>query len=274
MTTSTPQTNKTRSPNYPAISLKEAVDRLRVIYETQRRYPATRELLATLMGYKSLNGASATMVSALAKYGLIEGHGDNLRVSEMGQDLILHRKGDPEYTTALRTSAFMPTFFRELRDEYPYGLPGEHAIRATLIKRGFNPKAIDGAIRSYRDTMDFVDAEVGVPSSESLADSLPEAAMQTQAGTYKPEPDFSPAPPTDPLMKSIQLPLSISEWATLQAAFPITEAAWKQMIAVLNAMKPALVAPNNGPSPGSLEDLLATSRTRGAPEETENRGDE
>lgn len=175
-----PTVNKTRSPNYPSISLEDALARLKVIYETQRRYPATRDVLARLMGYGSLNGASATTVSALAKYGLIEGHGDNLRVSEMGQDLMLHRKGDPEYTTALRAAAFMPAFFRELRDQYPYGLPGEHAVRASLVKRGFNPKAIDGAIRSYRDTMEFVDAETGETVAESPVDSLPEVAMQTQ----------------------------------------------------------------------------------------------
>src|SRR5690349_11409908 len=59
---------KTRSPNYPSISLEEAVHRLKTIYEKQQRYTATREVLAQLMGYKGLNGASATVVSALSKY--------------------------------------------------------------------------------------------------------------------------------------------------------------------------------------------------------------
>ena len=186
--------NKTRSPNYPSMNLEEAIGRLGVIYETQRRYPATRDVLARLMGYGSLNGASATTVSALAKYGLIEGHGDNLRVSEMGQDLMLHRKGDPEYTTALRTAAFMPAFFRELHEQYPYGLPGEHAVRAVLTKRGFNPKAIDGAVRAYRDTMEFVDADTGGAVAESPVDSLPEVAMQTQP--FEAVPMDSPHPST------------------------------------------------------------------------------
>jgi hypothetical protein len=31
-------------------------------------------------------------------------------------------------------------------------------------------------------------------------------------------------------------------WATLQAAFPLTEEAWEQMLAVLKAMKPGLVS--------------------------------
>jgi hypothetical protein len=35
--------------------------------------------------------------------------------------------------------------------------------------------------------------------------------------------------------------LSIFEWAILEAAFPLTESKWAQMLAVLQAMKPALV---------------------------------
>jgi ribosomal protein L37AE/L43A len=61
---------KTRSPNYPAMSLEEALQRLRVIYDKQRRYPTTRDVLAKLLGYGGVNGASATVLSALGKYGL------------------------------------------------------------------------------------------------------------------------------------------------------------------------------------------------------------
>ena len=150
---------KQRSPNYPAVNLQEAITRLRMIHEKQRRYPTTREVIVKLMGYKSLNGASATVVSALSKYGLLEGHGDQLRVSEMGENLVLHRKGDPEYTEALHTAALAPTFFRELHEQYPTGLPSEHGLRVALTKRGFTSKAIDAAVRAYRDTMEFVEAE-------------------------------------------------------------------------------------------------------------------
>ena len=41
----------------------------------------------------------------------------------------------------------------------------------------------------------------------------------------------------------VQLPLSASAWATLEAPFPLDEAAWDQMISVLQAMKPGLTKP-------------------------------
>lgn len=234
---------KTRSPNYPAIGLEDAVQRLKRIYETQRRYPATREILVKLMGYGTLNGASAAVVSALSKYGLLEGQGDKLRVSEMGQDIVLHRKGDQEYGEALKAAALMPAFFRELRDQYPEGLPSEHALRATLIKRGFNPKAIDSAVRAFRDTAAFVDVETGGRVAESVAEPSP--PVGGQAASVEPQTE-SATPQTAvgiPGQRAVALPLAIGEWATLDAAFPLTETAWNQMMTVLTAMKPALVAP-------------------------------
>lgn len=228
---------KTRSPNYPAISLEEAIQRLKTIYEKQQRYPAAREVLAQIMGYKGLNGASAAVVSALSKYGLLEGYGETLRVSELGQELALHRKGDKEYTQALRTAASMPAFFQELRDQYPSGLPHDHSLRAALIKRGFNPKAIDGAVRSYRDTMDFVEAETGnlvLDTEEEERPTIKRSFQNNETGT-----PVDQEPP--PGQRAVAIPLSPTEWVTLLASFPLTDAAWDQMFVVLNAMKPGLV---------------------------------
>lgn len=44
----------------------------------------------------------------------------------------------------------------------------------------------------------------------------------------------------------IKLPIAQGEWALLQAAFPMTQAKWEQMLKVLEAMKPALITETNG----------------------------
>ncbi len=198
--------SKTRSPNYPVLSLGEAIQRLRVIYDKQRRYPTTREVLAQLLGYGGINGASATILSTLGKYGLLEGQGEQLRVSEMGQDLILHRKGDPEYDAALRAAAFKPILFRELREQYPNGLPSEHSLRAVLIKRGFSPRATDTAIRAYRDTISLVSDEVSAPYADLDDLTESEVAMMTQAqtgGYASPERSWEGRSPIVPTMPEV-----------------------------------------------------------------------
>lgn len=257
----TVEATKTRSPNYPAINLADAISRVRVIYDKQHTYPATREVLAKLLGYGGLNGASQSVISALSKYGLLEGRGEQLRVSSTALDLIQQRKGAPEYLDALQRAAFMPTLFRELRDQYPDRLPSEHSLRASLERRGFSRKAADGALRVYRDTLEFVDAEGADFNEESIEDSRPEAPMQGQppgqthplagsvpwaryaATTLAPELGPSPLPSSDPALRSVQLPLSRPEWAMLQVPYPLNEADWDMMMAVLTAMKPALVPP-------------------------------
>lgn len=150
-------TSKSRSPNYPTISLREAIVRTRSIYDKQRGYPTTREVLAKLLGYGSLNGASARVISALSKFGLLEGSGDKLRVSALGQELVRHQRADSEYAEAISRAAFMPVLFRDLRSQYPDGLPSEHSLQASLIQRGFNPKSVGNVIRIYRDTVKLVD---------------------------------------------------------------------------------------------------------------------
>ncbi len=60
-------------------------------------------------------------------------------------------------------------------------------------------------------------------------------------------------------MRTLQLPYSATEWATLQAAFPLSEAEWDRMLAILNAMKPALVAQDQSGANEGSADLANTS---------------
>jgi hypothetical protein len=44
-------------------------------------------------------------------------------------------------------------------------------------------------------------------------------------------------------LRSVQLPVPGTSWVTVHGDFPLTEEAWNQMIRLLEAMKPGLVAP-------------------------------
>lgn len=236
-------TTKTRSPNYPAINLGDAIGHVRTIYRAQNQHPTTREVLAKLMGYKGLNGASATMVSALSKYGLIEGYGDDLRVSNLGRDLVIHRSEDMEYRDAIELAAFAPPFFRELHENYGDILPSEHALRTSLIKRGFNDKAIPNVVRAYRDTMDLVEEARG---TASFTDSFPAGIEEemvhstTALGAHIPG---APAPlRTGTTQQAIQFPVSESGWVVLQTPESMSESEWDLMMTILGSLKRARVS--------------------------------
>src|SRR4051794_21910448 len=94
-------TVKDRSPNYPSIGLTEAEQLLRKIYEQGKRAPMGRETIAEAAGFK-LSGPTASKISALNKYGLLERTKDGFRVSDLGMQL-LH--GQPKEVAQARRDA-------------------------------------------------------------------------------------------------------------------------------------------------------------------------
>lgn len=147
-----------RSPNYPAISLPEAVTRVTSLYRSIHTHAAPREVVAKGMGYNTLNGASATAISALHKYGLLERVGDEVKVSERALS-ILHPHTPQEKAEAIKAAAGEPTLFAELAERFPGAMPNEDLLRNYLLRQGFAPGAVGHVIAAYRDTSDMVAAE-------------------------------------------------------------------------------------------------------------------
>jgi hypothetical protein len=170
-----------RSPNYPAISLADAITRVSAIFQREHKHPTHRDVLAKDIGYGSWNGASSSIISALHKYGLLEPVGDKgqYKVSDDAIDILVHQPGDRERVGAILKTAFMPTLFSELHTQYGDNLPSDQSIRTYLLKKDFNPKSVDGVIRTYRDTIEFVNVETQDSIMESL-DEGQEVPMQTQ----------------------------------------------------------------------------------------------
>lgn len=151
---------KARSPNYPAISLPEAVSKVRQLYNAEHRNRLSREAIAGVLGYGGLTGSSQPIISALNKYGLIEGRGDSIRVSDDAIAILVDRKGSPERVAAVKRCASSPKIFADLEKQYEQ-TPSEDTARIYLEKRGFTPDAAQRAAVNYRDTQEFVTAEAG-----------------------------------------------------------------------------------------------------------------
>src|SRR4051794_4310429 len=114
---------RVRSPNFPVISLPQAIERIEAIYDKEQTLPATRETLAEHLGYSGLNGASIKMISALGKYGLLElVDGRGFRVSKLAM-AILHPANDQERSDAVREAAHLPALFQKLTEQFEGGRP-------------------------------------------------------------------------------------------------------------------------------------------------------
>ena len=181
---------RTRSPNYPALSLPAALEKVGVLYKNQHTHSAPREVVAQGMGYNSLNGASATAISALHKYGLLERVGDDLKLSDRAMQ-ILHPHSPDEKAKATRDAASEPQLFAELAERFPGSMPSDDILRNYLIRRGFAPNAVSSVILAFRDTIELVERESGsydaapnVPAtreSDMSSASQPRVAVATIA---------------------------------------------------------------------------------------------
>ena len=172
-----------RSPNYPAIGLEEAIKKTKAIYEQEHKNATDKAVIAKHLGYNGLNGASLTTISALTKYGLLEAIGaKQLKVSAAAESIIWLEKGNPERVKLLKEAAFAPSLFSDLRDAFPEKLPSDQSLRYHLIKKEFNPNTVDSAIRAYRDTLEFVNAEDEALETSAIdgSEQPAEEPMQTQ----------------------------------------------------------------------------------------------
>lgn len=186
---------KARSPSYPSISLREAVEKIERVYMKDYQNAIPKGLVAQHMGYQGINGKSLGILAAVAKYGLLEGRGNESRVSDLGVRIIAHPPGSPERITALQEAASRPELFAEIDGRFAGGKGSDQGIRAYLLTRKFIPAGADLAIRSYRETKRFVEEEgVSYPieSAQKKTDITPVPEFIAPRENADPHPTVNP----------------------------------------------------------------------------------
>lgn len=184
---------KTRSPRYPTIGLKEAIDKTRLVWGKDYQTPTQRGVIAGHMGYNSLNGKSLGVLSAVGKYGLLEGRGSEYRVSDLAVRILAQQPGDPDRVAAIREAATLPDLFQELDKRFPNGKVSDQSIRSYLIMQKFIPAAADAAIRSYRETKQLVETETkGYESPDLEPDEAVKHDRERKGDSERREPPADP----------------------------------------------------------------------------------
>jgi hypothetical protein len=170
---------KHRSPNYPAIGLSDAVEAVRAIYEGEKRTQVSGEVIAHSLGYSSLSGPARTKISALKKYGLLEGdERKGMRVSDLAVR-ILYPNGTKDELGALREAALNPELFKLLYNDYRDGSDG--AIMSHLInKMDFAPHGAKQLIAAFRDTYSYAGLDKKEYNNSETSDKSEAGDMQTQ----------------------------------------------------------------------------------------------
>src|SRR5436190_4124151 len=168
-----------RSPAYPSVDLRTAVEKATIIYREEKRNPAPIAVVTEHCGYDVSSSSGLRLVAALKQFGLLIEDGSNedrqVRLSELALDILLAESEEsPDRLQALKTAALSPVLHRKLWDHYQGELPSKASLRAFLIRQmEFNDAHVDRFIRQFQTTISY--ARVDEPDTMSVdADSDPE----------------------------------------------------------------------------------------------------
>ncbi len=146
-----------RSPNYPAIGLRDAIERVRKLYETDGKAGAPDKLAAVHVGFASAHGQAMTVLAALKKFGLIEPSNGRLVPTQRAIEILNLPETDQRRLQALKDAALSPAIYSELVQQHrETGFPADDVMKSELVTyKGFNRSAVAGFVKDFRDTLDF-----------------------------------------------------------------------------------------------------------------------
>jgi hypothetical protein len=146
-----------RSPNYPGIGLRAAVDKIEALYKEDGLAASPRDAALKHMGYERFHSVAARTLSALKSFGLIEEVDERLKLTQRGIEIVARQKGDPIREKAIKQAAVSPDIYQLILDEYrATGLPSDTSLKSDLITvRRFNPTAVDDFVQDFKDTLEF-----------------------------------------------------------------------------------------------------------------------
>lgn len=144
---------KVRSPSFPFIGLREALERARRLYEAERRNAARPEVAVTHWGYSPKSSGGKQTIAALRAFGLLEADGA-VRLTELAVRLLLEDAGSEAWRELVRQAALSPPVYATLWERYGADLPSDRSLRAWLVMElGFNENAVGDLLRGYKETL-------------------------------------------------------------------------------------------------------------------------
>lgn len=243
-----------RSPNYPRLSLREAIEQVRKVYDAEFVYPVDKDAVARALGFKNVNGAALSIINPLRKYGLLQDEGkDEVRVSKDAVE-ILFPQDDARRAEIVQRLAFTPkplNDFYETWNGYP---PSLEDLRDELEDRGFLERAVDEVMRIYYDNLEFVfekateytsaDEQVNEQSSEVEVQSHQSANGSDASRTPESTVSVAKSPEQTPLKELLHV-LARGRQVHLYVDGDITQETIDRIIAHLELIKEDL--PLEGP---------------------------
>ena len=150
---------KDRSPSFPFISLRKAVERADQFLQAHKRDAARLPTVAPTWGYGTKSSGLLQTVATLKQYGLLEdmGSGEDrkVRLTDLARRILSDtRPGVKE--AALLEAAKSPKLFSEYIERWVPDSPADsHCISELEHDRGFTPEAAKAFLKSFKLTVSY-----------------------------------------------------------------------------------------------------------------------
>ena len=243
-----------RSPNYPAVSLPDAVERVKALVDKDGKAGTPMEAAAKHIGFSGAHGTARTVLSALKKFGLTSDQRGRVVPTQLAVDIINFPPDSSRNKAARQTAALSPLIYKQLVDQYAEmgNVPSPESLKPELIAdMGFNPKAVDAFIRDFFSSLEYAGILEG--NRLSLSGDLagywpaePEIASVTRPSraVVPSEQNWSPAlASTTPgnSMRELTLPLMDNAVAFVKVPTNLTEENYDYLLQQISMMRKGLV---------------------------------
>lgn len=108
---------KVGSYYYPSRKIAPILESIRLIGDKLRSNSASLEVIASTLGYKSSNnGAFQHTLGDIRKYGLVDGRGKEIKLSELAHKILAPNRG--EETSAIQEMVFHMPLWKDIYDKF------------------------------------------------------------------------------------------------------------------------------------------------------------
>lgn len=164
-----------RSPKYPFISLRKALERAEKLYKAENSNYASMAVVMGHWGFKAKSSGGIQTNAALRGYGLLEatrsGAARAVRITERARRILLDNRPDSvEKQELIKEAALEPAMFAELYGKWNKGMPSIPSMRHVLVfEYHFSENGADGFINVFLETIRFAGlTELGNEEESSL----------------------------------------------------------------------------------------------------------
>lgn len=174
-----------RSPNYPTVGLREAVERLKNFYSRDGKAGAPADIAAVHIGFSRPHGQAMSVLAALKRFGLVSEANGRIVPSQRGIEIANLREDDTRRIAAIQAALVEPSIYRELIEQHrESGWPDADVLERELITyKNFNPNSAGGFVKDLFDSIEFA----GLSDLSTL--ELSSEENQAMSGATKRDPE-------------------------------------------------------------------------------------